>query len=157
MFTGVCRSLPDMGLGKCRIHLDGASYHFRKASSKPTGNRKAEWIQRKKNVKNWLAKDSTKRWLEQKDVSPKGTRIDRRGQYTTFAKKNRNHVIHKTTSPYHYHCELQPIEKVWACCQKHGRGEFNRTDVPISPKSSQKQNLIILKRKSIHSYSIVIE
>ncbi|KAF9127502.1 hypothetical protein BGX30_014769 [Mortierella sp. GBA39] len=49
MFTGACKSLQDVGLEKCRIHFDGASYHFHKASSKPAGNKKAdlaEWIQR---------------------------------------------------------------------------------------------------------------
>lgn len=64
-----------MDLETCRIRLDGASYHFYKASSKPAGNRKpelAEWIHRK-DVKDWLAKDSTKKWLEQKNLDPSPT------------------------------------------------------------------------------------
>ncbi|KAF9125489.1 hypothetical protein BGX30_000447 [Mortierella sp. GBA39] len=77
MFTGVCKSLQEMGLEKCLIHLDGASYHLHKANSKPASNRKpdlAEWIQRD-DVARWLAKDSTKRWLEQDNLDPTPTII----------------------------------------------------------------------------------
>ncbi|KAF9115316.1 hypothetical protein BGW39_003083, partial [Mortierella sp. 14UC] len=35
LFARICQNLQKMGLEKCRIHLDGASYHFHKTAAKP--------------------------------------------------------------------------------------------------------------------------
>ena len=156
MFTGVCKNLQAMGLEKCRIHLDGASYHFHKANSKPASYRRAdlaEWIQRE-NVREWLAKDSTTRWLEQKNLQPSPTstaivlkvvakRYSDRSKWTIYgiAKKNGNHIICKTPP---YHCELQPIEKIWAVVKNM-----------VAASSTGRHTALSLKRTLVeHFFSI---
>ena len=119
LFTRICKNLQGMGLENCRIHLDGASYHFHKTAAKPAGNAKLrdlkEWADRP-DVKAWL--DKAKRHIpdnpRKKDMEPHVRAYVRESTWTIYAiaKQYGGHVIRKTPS---YHCELQPIEKIWAC------------------------------------------
>ncbi|KAG0264826.1 hypothetical protein BGZ95_003519, partial [Linnemannia exigua] len=127
--------LQDTGLKKCCIHLDGASYHSYKASSKPAGNRKAEyaeWIQRK-DVKDWLAKDLDEKMggtddfrsfidLILKDIAKK---YADRSRWTIYdiAKKNENHIIRKTpnTASFSQLKRFASLSRTWSQASSIGR------------------------------------
>ncbi|KAG0379357.1 hypothetical protein BGX24_000773, partial [Mortierella sp. AD032] len=91
LFTRICENLVAMKLFNCRIHLDGASYHFHKSAAKPAG-KKPKKIDIQKFSKEYVEKST---W----------TIYD-------IARRNGGHIIRKTPP---YHCEPQPIEKIWAC------------------------------------------
>ncbi|KAF9144313.1 hypothetical protein BG015_000144 [Linnemannia schmuckeri] len=61
LFIRICKSLQGMGLGNCRIHLDGASYHFHKTAAKPTGIAKLE------HLREWADKPDVKAWLNKEN------------------------------------------------------------------------------------------
>ncbi|KAF9303478.1 hypothetical protein BGZ91_009101, partial [Linnemannia elongata] len=57
LFTRVCKNLQSMGLEKCRIHMDGASYHFHKSAVRPAKDAKMpellEWS-KSEDVLSWM-------------------------------------------------------------------------------------------------------
>jgi len=119
LFTRICKNLQGMGLNNCRIHLDGASYHFHKTTAKPAGNANLsdlrEWAKRP-DVKAWLEKEnrSIPDNPRKKDIEPHVKAYVQDSTWTVYAiaKQYGGHIIRKTPP---YHCELQPIEKIWAC------------------------------------------
>jgi len=119
LFTCICKSLQGMGLNSCRIHLDGASYHFHTTTAKPAGNANLSDLRecaKRPDVKAWLEKEN--RHIpdnpRKKDIEPhvKAHVQDSTWAIYAIAKQYGGHIIRKTPS---YHCELQPIEKIWAC------------------------------------------
>ncbi|OAQ28301.1 hypothetical protein K457DRAFT_126709 [Linnemannia elongata AG-77] len=119
LFARICQNLQKMGLEKCRIHLDGASYHFHKTAAKPKNKANLP------DLKEWVEKADIKAWKDRHGhVLPE---VPRKKHYEnlvksyvqkstwsiyTIAKQYGGHIIRKTPP---YHCELQPIEKIWGC------------------------------------------
>ncbi|KAG0375649.1 hypothetical protein BGX24_008838 [Mortierella sp. AD032] len=139
-----------MGLNNCRIHLDGASYHFHKTAAKPAGNAKLsdlrEWAKRP-DVKAWL--DEENRQIpdnpKKKDIEPHVKAYVQASTWTIYAiaKQYGGHIIRKTPP---YHCELQPIEKIWACVKNKVAALTNGQHTSLS-----------LKRTLIHLFFTIPE
>ena len=119
IFTRICKNLMAMKLFNCRIHLDGASYHFHKSAAKPAGKGNLQ------DLKDWAERPEVKVWLNERGYvipeKPKKADIQKfskeyveKSTWTIYdiARRNGGHIIRKTPP---YHCELQPIEKIWAC------------------------------------------
>jgi hypothetical protein len=139
IFTEICKNLVGMGLTRCRIHLDGASYHFHKNSSKPDGkgNMKdlAEWCDRDE-IKDWMAKNNMSlpdRKHQKADYQAVLQAYTKAATWTIYdiAKENGNHIIRKTPP---YHCELQPIERIWACVKNKVAATTNGSHTTVSLK-----------------------
>ncbi|KAG0197188.1 hypothetical protein BGX33_000881, partial [Mortierella sp. NVP41] len=150
LFTRICKSLQGMGLKNCRIHLDGASYHFHKTAAKPAGNAKLE------DLREWADRPDVKAWLDKenrhipvnarrKDIEPHVKAYVRASTWTIYAiaKQYGGHIIRKTPP---YHCELQPIEKIWACVKNKVAASNNGRHTPLS-----------LKRTLIHLFFTIPE
>lgn len=119
LFARICQNLQKMGLEKCRIHLDVAFYHFHKTAAKPKNKANLP------DLKEWVEKADIKAWKDRHGhVLPE---VPRKKHYEnlvksyvqestwsiyTIAKQYGGHIIRKTPP---YHCELQPIEKIWGC------------------------------------------
>lgn len=113
LFQRLCEQL-GKDYGPCIIHMDGAKYHVRREDAKPTSNSS------KKEIVQWHQKNgyqlpdgptpNKKPTLSQLREHLKT--IDHEPTIITYeiARKH-GHTILKTPP---YHCELQPIEKVWA-------------------------------------------
>ena len=138
LFTRICKNLQGMGLNNCRIHLDGASYHFHKTAAKPAGNAKLE------DLREWAKRPDVKAWLDKerrhlpdnprrKDIEPHVKAYVRESTWTIYAiaKQYGGHVIRKTPP---YHCELQPIEKIWACVKNKVAALTNGQHTSLSLK-----------------------
>ena len=139
-----------MDLENCRIHLDGASYHFHKTAARPAGKAKLE------DLRNWAEWPDVKVWLDEqkrhipdnarrKDIELHVKAYVRATTWTIYAiaKQYGGHVIRKTPP---YHCELQPIEKIWACVKNKVAASNSGRHIPLS-----------LKRTLIHLFFTIPE
>ncbi|OAQ24467.1 hypothetical protein K457DRAFT_1899225 [Linnemannia elongata AG-77] len=104
LFTRICKNFQGMGLNNCRIYLDGASYHFHKTAAKPARDAKMP------DLREWA------KWPD---------------TIYAIAKQYGGHVIRKTPP---YHCELQPIENIWACVKNKVAALTNGLHTSLSLK-----------------------
>lgn len=115
LFERLIKSLNEMGLPESRIHLDGASYHFHNENRIPTpSSTKAEireFMEDPKHPINIPEGKNSKKGPTKQELLDKINEAGIQPKYTIYEHaKNGNHVIMKTPP---YHCELQPIEKIW--------------------------------------------
>jgi len=117
LFERLCKTLDDMKIGPCNIHLDGARYHFHKADDRPNSAMNVadmqKWYEdhgrplpptnRKTKRESGPTKDEMLKDLATIQDSSTYTINDIAARYG-------GHRIFKTPP---YHCELQPIEMVW--------------------------------------------
>lgn len=112
LFERLCDTLA-ADYGPCHIHMDGARYHVRKVDPEPTSSSRVahfhEWLQRKGIVAP-PAPNGGPMSKMQLLTYVKSLRIPATHASYSIAQE-RGHRIMKTPP---YHCELQPIEKVWA-------------------------------------------
>ncbi|KAF9287465.1 hypothetical protein BGZ88_008589 [Linnemannia elongata] len=121
-----------MGLNNCRIYLDGASYHFHKTAAKPARDAKMP------DLREWAKWPDVKTWLdkENRHILYNARRKVNRSHvkaYTIYAiaKQYGGHVIRKAPL---YHCELQPIENIWACVKNKVAALTNGLHTSLSLK-----------------------
>jgi transposase len=106
LFSKLCESLQNE-YGDCHIHMDGAKYHKRRSGSIPTSSSRKEvliqWLQERgvEFDRQLLKPELLKLVQEQKKDIP-FTCVEIASSF--------GHVVYYTPP---YHCELQPIEKVW--------------------------------------------
>jgi hypothetical protein len=124
----LCTGLEEMGLKNCKIHLDGASYHFRDKNRIPTVNKTLEFIKKwmQENdipVPQGLSKNQLLEMIRAKNLQP----------HVTARKivEEKGHELIKTPP---YHCELQPIEKIWAVVKNQIAAQATGNDSALSLK-----------------------
>jgi len=128
LFTRMCNKLNELGHRNCIIHMDGASYHVRnterapsKSANKPT---MVAWLKQQLQMEREMEDNNCDDREEEADPDFENMSkaqlfelIEQRTegkevQFNTYQiASDRGHTILKTPP---YHCELQPIEKVWA-------------------------------------------
>lgn len=112
LFEDLCKDLAETYHTGCIIHMDGAKYHTRRENPVPTAATK---------------RDDIMRWMNDNDITPPPPK---RRKHT--AKEVLKHIAtlqipsvkvsstiaqrhgHKIMITPPYHCEVQPIERVWA-------------------------------------------
>ncbi|KAG0356099.1 hypothetical protein BGX24_006488, partial [Mortierella sp. AD032] len=107
-------------------------------TAKPAGNAKLsdlkEWAERP-DVKAWLDKEN--RHIpdnpKKRDIEPHVKAYIQASTWTIYAiaKQYGGHIIRKTPP---YHCELQPIEKIWACVKNKVAALTNGQHTSLSLK-----------------------
>lgn len=133
LFTKLCETISKT-YGPANIHMDGARYHKRRTETLPTSTT------RKKEITDWL----TAHQISFSDEL-------RRPELLELVKKNKEKVPfacveiakqygHQVFFTPPYHCELQPIEGVWAIV----KGEVAR--------SGPHSNLLDVRNKLLHAF-----
>jgi len=139
LFSTLCKTLHE-NYGPVNIHMDGASYHKRRVETIPSSNaKKQELID----------------WLNAHEISFSSDL--RRPELLELVKINKEKVPfsciniaeqyeHEVSFTPPYHCELQPIEGVWAVV----KGEVARSGPHPSLLSVRNTLLDAFKKKLLH-------
>ena len=111
LFAKLCKTLSD-DYGECHIHMDGAKYHIRKVDPQPTSSTRLAdiqaWLQRR-DVKIPLQENG--RPMSKMQLLQFVKSLETPPEFASYTiAREHGHTIMKTPP---YHCELQPIEKVW--------------------------------------------
>ena len=111
LFDDLCKTL--QRYGSCHIHMDGAKYHVRCLNPKPNRNATRKQILEWYDANNYrLPRGARNQDLSVEKLREKVMEIDHAPTYPTYdIARKYGHQIKKTPP---YHCELQPIEKVWS-------------------------------------------
>lgn len=129
LFAKLCETL-STDYGPCNIHMDGAKYHVRKVDPQPTSSSRVaeiqEWLQRR-NIDVPLRDGQRMTKLELLEYV-KGLHIPPVFETYRIASEH-GHSILKTPP---YHCELQPIEKVWAIVKNQVAAAPNINETELS-------------------------
>ncbi|KAF9152443.1 hypothetical protein DFQ26_000905 [Actinomortierella ambigua] len=124
--------------------------HFHKSAAKPNGTAKLADLKacaERSEVRDWLDQNGLRipDNPKKKDIEPHVKAYIQESTWSIYsiAKRYGGHIICKTPP---YHCELQPIEKIWACAKNK-----------VASITDGRFTLLSLKRTLIPLFSAIPE